>query len=634
MLLPVEGFATYRLIVRFPKPGKIYGLYIEGEGTAYKLWVDGELLASNGRVADNPQDMVPQSKPTVVFFSPKDDSTEFLIQFSNYNHRKAGFRNVIYIALPEQIYSHQRNLVAWDVFFGGIYLVMGIYHGFIYGFRPSNKSTLYFAIACFLAFIRKGFLDAKIFILIFPNFSWTTALRIEYFTFFWTLPIFALFIQSLYPEKFSKKFTRTTIFLAAVFTLYMFFVSTIDLSYTSTTYQGIIIISIIYLVYFFAGLIKDKNEDSYYITAAAVILFTGVIFEILYLQNIITTRINGTAAFMSIVLMQAVLLSSRLSKSYSRVEILSKELETTNNHLRQSEIKYRTIFEESKDMIFIASINEQIKEANPATEDILGYTQDELRQMKLSDLLLYEQDREKIETVLLRQETAKDIELDVQRKDGQVIHTLVTLTMRRDESGNLTEFQGNVHDISSRIQAESQKNRAMEFEKLAITDPLTHVYNRRIFNEIATKEWTRAVRNKSTFSIVLLDIDHFKKINDTYGHAVGDEVLIHLTKICLANTRSMDIFARYGGEEFVILMPDTDKNSAIESMERLRKVIQKTVMVKNNGKDIYITASMGIADLNPQEPQDMQLLVEQADHALYTSKESGRNQVKVWNFAG
>ena len=171
----------------------------------------------------------------------------------------------------------------------------------------------------------------------------------------------------------------------------------------------------------------------------------------------------------------------------------------------------------------------------------------------------------------------------------------------------------------------------MEFEKLAITDPLTHVYNRRVFDEIAVKELTRALRGGSNFSIVLLDIDHFKQINDTYGHAVGDQVLIQLAKLCLANTRSMDIFARYGGEEFVILMPDTGQDSAFQSMERLRMIIQEAPMAASEGADIFVTVSMGIAEMDAQDTTDIQTILEHADRALYTSKESGRNRVTVWN---
>ena len=633
-MLPPEGYGTFRLTVHLPDPKQAYGLFIEGEGTAYNLWVDGKLLAQNGKVAANAQDMVPQSKPEVVFFQPEGDTTEFVIQISNWQHRKAGFRNDILLGLASQIHQDQRDHWAEDAFVMGVFLIMGLYHLFIFGFRPGDKGPLYFAIWSFINFIRAGLLNQKLFIFFFPAMSWELALHIEYLTFFFSAPIYAIFIRELYPRDIPRRVMQIVLGLGIAFSVFMFFISTLTLSYIPTIYQGIIILEMIYFAFFIRRILVNKREGAVYIAVGSVIAFAGIISEILYLQNISTFKASSVYTFLAFILIQAVLLSSRLSKSFHRVEVLSDKLEEANISLLESEKKYRSIFEESKDMIFIAGIDEHIKAANPASKDVLGYTLDELRSMKLSDLLVDQQDKDKVEKILSKQDSVKDIELELKRKDSRRIHGLVTLTIRKDESGNATELQGNIHDVSSRIQAESERVRAMEFEKLAITDPLTHVYNRRVFDEIAVKELTRALRGGSNFSIVLLDIDHFKQINDTYGHAVGDQVLIQLAKLCLANTRSMDIFARYGGEEFVILMPDTGQDSTFQSMERLRMIIQEAPMAASEGADIFVTVSMGIAEMDAQDTTDIQTILEYADRALYTSKESGRNRVTVWSKKG
>jgi len=170
-------------------------------------------------------------------------------------------------------------------------------------------------------------------------------------------------------------------------------------------------------------------------------------------------------------------------------------------------------------------------------------------------------------------------------------------------------------------------------EQMAITDPLTKIYNRRFFFELAEKEYKRAARFGHPLSVAIIDIDHFKKVNDTYGHQVGDQTLINFTKFCLENIRSVDIFARYGGEEFVILMPETESQAAQNSAERLQKLVQQTPMTPGE-QQILITISLGIACWDGKQELTFDALLVRADRALYQSKEQGRNRVSVWQENG
>jgi len=628
--LPVEGYATYRLEVQLPDLSQLYELFIDGQGTAYSLWVDGKLIAQNGQVGTNAQEMVPQSKPLAAIFQPESDITEFVIQISNWQHRKAGFRNEIQLGLPEQIHDQQSNARSFEAALMGIYLVMAVYHLSIYWFRPSDKSPLYFSLLGLLYFLRTGLLNQKLLLLLLPAMSWGTALRLEYLTFYMVAPIYALFVRSLYPNDVPRWALRAITVLGFGFAVYMLFVDTLTASYTVTPYQVILLIETAYFVFFIGRIVTRKRDGALYIASASLIAFIGGTLEILSLQNIIPVDVDGTITFLAFIFIQAILLSSRLSKSFHRVEVLSSELEETNVNLSESEKKYRAIFEESKDMIFVAGTDEKISDANPASEDITGYTRNELRQMKMSDILVHQQDKEKIEKTLRELAVVKDYELELRRKDGNTIHGLLTLTFRRNETGKITELQGNVHDISSRIQAQNEQVRAMIFEQLAITDPLTNIYNRRVFDEMAVKEWQRAKRTKSPLATVLFDVDRFKHVNDTYGHLVGDQILINLSKLCSDNLRSMDIFARYGGEEFVILMPDTNADAAYQSMERLRTMIEKTSLGKYEGAALFITISVGIVVWDGEGSLDIRALLSRADQALYSSKEAGRNRTTIW----
>jgi diguanylate cyclase (GGDEF)-like protein/PAS domain S-box-containing protein len=628
--LPPEGYATYRLIVKRADPTQVYGLFIEGEGTAYSLWVDGKPVAQNGKVATNSQEMIPKSKPQAVFFQPNGNEFELVMQISNWQHRKAGFRNEILLGSSSQIHELQRNGWTQDAFIMGIYLVMGVYHLFIFSFRPKNRAPLYFGLWCFFNLIRTGLLHQKLFVFLFPNMSWEFALHLEYLTFYFSTSIYGIFIQNLYPEEIHRWAIRLVIVIAGAFSLFMLFVDTLTLSYTTSIYQVILLVELIYFVYFLRQILVKKRDGAIYVAIASLIGFAGVVLETLYLQNIISIPASSDITFLGFILAQAILLSSRLSRSFQRVEVLSDNLKQANFNLLVSEKKYRSIFEESKDMIFIAGLDERIKDANPTSEEILGFTRNELMQMRLSDLVVNHQDKNKIENTLQGQQIINDYELELRHKDGNIIYGLVTLTIRKDENGRPIELQGNVHDISARRQAEAERIRAMEFEQLAITDPLTNIYNRRIFDEIAAKEWERARRSKSPLTVILFDIDHFKQVNDSYGHLIGDQVLTNLANLCLTNMRSMDIFARYGGEEFIILMPDTGHESAHQTMERLLATVETTPLVFIDDTQVFATISAGIVTWEGQGTSDIYDLLDRADQALYSSKENGRNRITNW----
>ena len=161
-------------------------------------------------------------------------------------------------------------------------------------------------------------------------------------------------------------------------------------------------------------------------------------------------------------------------------------------------------------------------------------------------------------------------------------------------------------------------------EEMATTDGLTGLYNHRYFQEALDRELDRAERQKSRLSLALLDIDHFKSFNDTYGHPAGDEVLRILAGVLLKTARKTDIVARYGGEEFVVILPDTDAKRAGEMATRIRNAVRKKAF-RIEGKSLRVTVSIGIA-CYPDDAVKKGELIDAADKALYHSKEGGRDQ--------
>jgi len=167
----------------------------------------------------------------------------------------------------------------------------------------------------------------------------------------------------------------------------------------------------------------------------------------------------------------------------------------------------------------------------------------------------------------------------------------------------------------------------------SITDALTGLKNRRYFDQRICEEVALSKRYKLPLTLILLDVDYFKKINDTYGHTVGDEVLTNLAKLVLEVVRDSDIVARYGGEEIAIITPNTSKAEAELLAERLRGKVEKTTvaMVGATQEIVQVTVSLGICSLSPVIT-DKEALLEESDQALYLAKKYGRNRVVVSNW--
>lgn len=168
-----------------------------------------------------------------------------------------------------------------------------------------------------------------------------------------------------------------------------------------------------------------------------------------------------------------------------------------------------------------------------------------------------------------------------------------------------------------------------EVKKMAIMDGLTHLYNRAGFFEIGAREIKRAKRFEKLLSAIMFDVDHFKQVNDTYGHATGDKVLEEIATRCSKQLRnSVDIIGRYGGEEFAVLLPETTIASARIIAERLRHAITDEPVTTEHGA-LSVTISLGVAPFEHNSMTDLEALLKHADQALYQAKESGRNRVCV-----
>ena len=185
----------------------------------------------------------------------------------------------------------------------------------------------------------------------------------------------------------------------------------------------------------------------------------------------------------------------------------------------------------------------------------------------------------------------------------------------------------NIGAVVSHMNITDRKLIEMDYARLAATDPLTGLPNRRFFDESAKLDMDRFLRFGEASSMLMIDLDHFKNINDTFGHAAGDDVLRCVASLGKQVFRSVDLFARWGGEEFVCLLPGTDEWGAILAAEKLRSAIEQLPVISGE-RSLSVTASIGVSSVTETDRAVDSVLL-RADKALYRAKESGRNCVRT-----
>ena len=214
---------------------------------------------------------------------------------------------------------------------------------------------------------------------------------------------------------------------------------------------------------------------------------------------------------------------------------------------------------------------------------------------------------------------SKNIEFQYMCRDGGVIDIEFNGHAGEDENGEMLHAHCLIVDITERKKMET------ELVELANTDMLTGIYNRRAFLEQAEKLWILSRRYQRPLNTLMIDIDHFKSINDNYGHAKGDEVLRDVAAICKQTIRESDTFGRIGGEEFAVLFPETGLDNALLGAERIRQAVESLQF--SHGGDMFRTSiSIGVAERKGKD-DSFDLLLQRADNALYKAKQRGRNRV-------
>lgn len=627
---PGTGFGTYRLKVILPEGLNKAGIYTESQGSAYRLIINDRVVLSNGHIAADREGMIAEKRPRSSLFYTDSGDVELFMQISNFHHRKGGFRNPLIIGTEKNINRLHGRERFRQIFSFSIYLILGIYHSIFYLFRKKNREALYFAMVCFLMAFRVGFTNQKILLDFFTSIPWSASLKIEYLTFYFSAPVFYLYLSSLYPEYIKPWFNRSLLILVSIYSLFTIWSGTMVASLAIPSFQVIMMFLLAIFAFILIRLVIDRKEGAVLIASVSLVLILSAIVDILYFREFLPFGDILPFSFLTFIFIQALMLSSRFARAFSKVEDLSHELEKANISLVRSETRYRNLFEQSSDMIILTDRNFNITGINPSVQSTLGYGEKDLLGKKVNMLIPFRDVWMDFIKSVRNNHVIHNQELKLQKASGEEIFVLLTAEKRHHPDGSHRGYYASIKDITDRKRAELEKIRSLELERMAFTDSLTGVYNRRFFTEVAEKELSRARRRQTCHSLCLIDVDHFKIVNDTYGHMTGDDVLIKLAAYCQNHIRSIDFVARYGGEEFVILLTDIDSGKAVELIEKLRSSIEAMALAEREGQEIRATISAGIVHFNHQDFDSLESLMDKADQALYQSKESGRNRVTVF----
>ncbi|MCB9136353.1 MAG: diguanylate cyclase [Anaerolineales bacterium] len=323
-------------------------------------------------------------------------------------------------------------------------------------------------------------------------------------------------------------------------------------------------------------------------------------------------------------------LEARVAERTAELLELNHRLEEQMNGRKEVEGELRklsSVVEQSPSSIIITNTKGQIEYVNPAFEHLTGYTLAEIYG-KNPNFQKSGQTPESVYQELWQTISAGKTwrgEFVNRKKNGELYWEFAVIAPIRGDDQQTAHYVAIKEDISARKLVEE------ELKRLATLDPLTGIYNRRQLFKLGEWIFEQAKRYQRSLSILMIDADHFKQINDLYGHGTGDQVLQALAQYLTNLIRKPDILGRYGGEEFVIIMPETSLPQAKQVAERLLEFIH-THPIQTQAKTIPLTLSIGIATFDPLTTRSLDKLVDQADQALYIAKQDGRNCAAIYPY--
>ncbi|MBZ9609274.1 diguanylate cyclase [Clostridium estertheticum] len=651
-----NGYATYSLTINLNSKYKdtLLGISVPPMLSSYKLWVNGHLFSSNGIVGKSSYSELPKSLPITSYFMNNNDKIHLVLQVSNHNFRDGGTRGNIYLGLQSQMANKRDASIALEFFYFGILLIMGLYHLWLYAFRIDDTSKLYFGIFFIIASLRALTVGNNYFLTLYDNVSYSLALKLDYLTFYAAVYFILIYTCVVFKGNYSKKIIIIYNFFFLFFIVTTVFISPLIASKLLRIFQIFTLLIIVYTTFAILKAYHRKKQRILILTICYLIIIVICAISILHYLGINNLNDYSLLGFFIIVLLNAFILAMNHSKAYKKIENLSKENEECllREKLRESTFLLNSTLnlEEVLDILL-----KNLKQLVPY--DSASFFMEENNHFNIMAGTGFKNINEihkihisKKDDKLFKEiyETNTTLLVSNVKQDPRFTHYIglpnieswmgIPIIFKNKIIGILTldSVQKNIytknhcdialsfsHHAGMAIENATLHGKA---KKLACIDSLTNLYNRRSFFELANISFDKAKLLLQPISFIMIDIDDFKKINDSLGHHTGDLVLKRLSKICLENLSENHVLGRFGGEEFIILLPNTSFEGAEIIGENLRSAIENNPLIIRTSDSIPITSSLGVATLTPTV-QNLDYLCIAADKAMYRAKALGKNKV-------
>lgn len=290
--------------------------------------------------------------------------------------------------------------------------------------------------------------------------------------------------------------------------------------------------------------------------------------------------------------------------------------------LRESEQNFRRLFENMQDVYYRTDAQGVVQHVGPGVRRVLGYEPHEIEGRTAESYYPHSSDRDAFKAAILEKGEVSDFPGQMVRRDGTVIDISISSHALYDHAGNFAGVEGIYRDVTQR------KNLERELQRLATTDMLTGMYNRRAFLERAESAYVHSLDSGEPLTLLMLDLDHFKSINDCFGHLEGDRALVEFSRATRSQLRASDVMGRLGGEEFGVLLPLTSLEEGMEVAHRILESIRALELRCDASHAYRLTTSLGISALHADD-RSVRDLLDRADQALYQAKRQGRDQLAV-----
>lgn len=655
---PVEGYAVYRVMVKAQK-GQYLAVKMPQIGSSYRLWIDGKIRFESGKTGRNAGEAEPRWSTQMVSFQVQRENTEILVEVSNFDYFRAGLTNAVTVGTQQQIKQLSDDSLFLDTFLFSSLFVMAVFFVLLYIVRSHNKSHI--SLALFAATIawRPLLYGECYFNKLFPNINFELNTKI-YLVNFLMIQCFCLFFHYQYEELSSKKFIHVNAWLLFVIIMVGILLPARYMAYPVIMLEVMIPVAVFRCILTLIRAFRKKCEDAEVNLISVLLLFFLSLVDVLKNNGMIEINLYYTPiAMLVVVFIQVFLQVGKFRESDRLNEKLAHEVEIQNLKL-EYEMRQRSVTEklnsglkamvstlETEDLLISIMDNlYQIIEFESAVmvlcvNDHLNYIVTKLKNGPVTCRKYFgkinlkdqkepsgrrESEKVQMRSLYIHGATGKNLIVKPLCYNENLFCIIKMIVSKSKEVGSNDLELIDLYTEQSILALQNAKSYE-KIKELALYDELTGIYNRRQLMKLGMMEYISAKESGCGYFSMMLDIDLFKNINDTFGHLFGDKIIKSIADICKRCMPVNSVVGRYGGEEFLIFLKDLEENAVQALAEKLGREVQTSCYSQGDHDQITVTVSIGIAESQGGQV-NLYDLINNADKALYQAKSAGRNCVR------